>query len=91
MKIPIEGDRIRIRHGERVTEETCFDSLADLARVPYGRTMSVLSKIPYQLGSLCWLMGEEGQKLAVLVHRIEVSRWSPFNRVTFSMTMPATV
>jgi hypothetical protein len=44
MKIPIEGDRIRIRDRERVIEETCFESFADLARAPYGRTMSVLTK-----------------------------------------------
>jgi len=59
MKIPIEGDRIRIRDRERVIEETCFESFADLARAPYGRTMSVLTKSLYQFGRHYWLRVED--------------------------------
>ena len=88
MKIPIEGDKIRIRDGERVSEETCFESFADLARGPYGRTMSVLSKSPYQFGRHYWLMGEDGLGLAALVQSIHVPRWGAFKRVTFSLTIP---
>jgi hypothetical protein len=87
MKIPIEGDKVRIRDGERVSEETCFESAADLARAPYGRTLSVLTKRLYRLGSHYWLMGEDGHGLAALVHSIHVPKWSAFKRVTFSLTM----
>jgi len=88
MKIPIEGDRIRIRDRERVIEETCFESLADLARGPHGRTMSVLTKGLYELGCRYWLMGEDGLGLAALVQSIHVPRYGAFKRVTFSITIP---
>lgn len=89
MKIPIEGDRIRIRGRHRVMEEICFESLADLARAPYGRTMSVLTKGLYLLGRHYWLIGEDGHSLAALVQSIHVPNWSAFKRVTFSMTIPS--
>ena len=88
MKIPIEGDKIRIRDGERVLEETCFESAADLMLGPCSRRLSVLTKCLYRLGSQYWLMGEDGRGLAALVHTIHVPRWSAFKRVTFSLTMP---
>jgi len=90
MKIPLEGDKIRLRDGERVSEETCFESFADLARAPYGRTMSVLTKRRYRLGSHYCLMGEGGHGLAALVQSIHVPRWSAFKRVTFSITVRST-
>jgi len=88
MKIPIEGDKIRIRDGEQVSEETCFESFVDLARAPHGPTMSVLTKSLYQFGRDYWLMGEDGHGLAALVQNIHVPRWSAFKRVTFSITIP---
>jgi hypothetical protein len=86
MKIPIEGDKIRIRDGKWVSEETCFESALDLARAPYGRTLSGLTKRVYRLGSHYWLMGEDGHELAALVHSTYLPRWSAFERVTFSLT-----
>ena len=88
MKIPIEGDKIRIRDRERVVEETCFESLADLARAPYGRTLSVLTKGLYQLGSHYLLMDSVGNELTAKVQNIHLARRSAFKRVTFCMTMP---
>ena len=89
MKIPIEGDRIQIRDSERVSEETCFESLPDLARAPHGRTMSVLTKSLYQLGSHYWLTDSDGQELAATVQSIHLPGRSALKRVTFSMTMPS--
>ena len=89
MKIPIEGDKIRIKDGERVSEETCFESFADLGRAPYGRTMSVLTKSLYQFGRHYWLVSEDGHRLAALVQSIHVPKWSAFKRVTFSITIPS--
>ena len=89
MKIPIEGDKIRITTSDRVLEETCFESLPDLARAPYGRTISVLTKGLYQLGHHYWLIGADGHSLAALVQSIHAPNWSAFKRVSFSMTIPS--
>ena len=89
MNIPIEGDKIRIRVGERVLEETCFASAADLARAPDGRLLSILTKRFYRLGSHYRLIAEDGPGLAALVHSIQVPKWNAFHRVTFSLTMLA--
>jgi hypothetical protein len=87
MKIPIEADKIRISNGELGLEEICFSSAADLARAAFGRTLSILTKRLYRLGSHHRLMDEDGRGLVVLSQGIHVLSWSAFHSVTFSGTL----
>lgn len=89
MEIPIEGDILRIRDGERIMMETCFESSSDwTSSLPTGRKLSVLTKWPYQLGKKYWLVGSGTEECGVLVHSVQIPSRGLFQRVTFAMVWP---
>src|ERR1051326_6248818 len=83
MEIPIEGDVLRIRDGDRVLLETCFESRSDWTNIPRVRRLSVFTKWPYQLGKRYCLLGSGTELCSALVHSVQISGHRVFNRVTF--------
>ncbi len=84
MHIPIEGDKIRIKHGASVVEETCFDSQPNPANPPHGRKLSFVTKRQYQNLAQYSLVGADGHEWGAVVESVCAATKSGLNLVVLS-------
>ena len=84
MHIPIEGDKIRIKHGASVVEETCFDSQPNPANPPHGRKLSFVTRREYQSLAQYSLVGADGQEWGAVVESVCAATKSGLNLVVLS-------